>query len=169
MRQAEYIWLDGETPTQQVRSKARIVSVDEDGSSKPNAYPQWGYDGSSTYQASGHDSDLILQPVRVVQDPIRGGDARLVLFEVLHADGTAHETNTRARLCSVLENGAAEQEPWVGFEQEYTLFEEGRPLGFPKNGTQPRRKVHSIAALAPIASSAAISSRPTPRPASTRG
>ena len=25
-------------------------------------------------------------------------------------------------------------EPWMGFEQEYTLFDNGRPLGFPADG-----------------------------------
>jgi glutamine synthetase len=28
----------------------------------------------------------------------------------------------------------ADQEPWFGIEQEYTLFGEGRPLGFPEGG-----------------------------------
>mgnify|MGYP003700555479 CR=1 FL=1 len=88
MRQAEYIWLDGENPTQQVRSKARIVSIKDSESFDSEAYPEWGYDGSSTYQAAGNDSDLILRPVRVVRDPIRGGDARLVLCEVFLPDGT---------------------------------------------------------------------------------
>jgi glutamine synthetase len=27
-----------------------------------------------------------------------------------------------------------ELDPWLGFEQEYTLFRDGRPLGFPKDG-----------------------------------
>lgn len=134
MRQAEYIWLDGAAPTQQVRSKARIVHVDAATDLDPGAYPEWGYDGSSTYQATGDDSDLILRPVRVVQDPIRGGDARLVLCEVLDPDGSPHASNTRAGLREVLDAGAAEHEPWVGFEQEYTLFRGDRPLGFPDQG-----------------------------------
>ncbi len=138
MRQAEYIWLDGENPTQQVRSKARIVSIKDSESFDSEAYPEWGYDGSSTYQAAGNDSDLILRPVRVVRDPIRGGDARLVLCEVFLPDGTPHSTNTRANLRGVLEAGAAEHDAWVGFEQEYTLFDGDRPLGFPTNGDAPK-------------------------------
>ena len=134
MRQAEYIWLDGATPTQQVRSKARVVQIDDARSLDPSAYPVWGYDGSSTYQAIGHDSDLILKPVNVVRDPVRGGDARLVLCEVMNPDDTAHGSNTRAGLRAVLEAGAAEEQPWVGFEQEYTLFRNGHPLGFPDGG-----------------------------------
>ncbi len=134
MRQAEYIWLDGAIPTQQVRSKSRIVNVDDNASMSADAYPEWGYDGSSTYQADGGDSDLILRPVNVLKDPIRGGNARLVLCEVINPDGTAHGSNTRAALREVLENGAAETEPWAGFEQEYTLFRNGRPIGFPEGG-----------------------------------
>ncbi|MCA9312604.1 MAG: glutamine synthetase beta-grasp domain-containing protein, partial [Phycisphaerales bacterium] len=136
MRTAEYIWLDGEQPTQQVRSKSRIVFIDDDVSLEPDAYPSWGFDGSSTYQASGGDSDLILQPVRVVADPIRGGDARLVLCEVLRPDGSPHATNSRAALRATLADGAAAEEPWVGFEQEYTLFVGDRPLGFPEGREQ---------------------------------
>ena len=134
MRQAEYIWLDGENPTQQVRSKARVVQVSDEIALDPEAYPCWGYDGSSTYQADGGDSDLILQPVRVVKDPVRGGNATLVLCEVFGPDGTPHQSNTRATLRGVLEAGGALENAWVGFEQEYTLFAGDRPLGFPADG-----------------------------------
>jgi glutamine synthetase len=138
MRQAEYIWLDGQVPTQEVRSKSRFLIVDEAASNDPAAYADWGYDGSSTYQATGGDSDLILHPVRVVNDPVRGAGDRLVLCEVLTPDGVPHATNTRARLRTVLESGAAAHRPWVGFEQEYTLFRGDRPLGFPADGSAPR-------------------------------
>ena len=45
----------------------------------------------------------------------------------MHADGTPHSTNARATI---------ENDPdfWVGFEQEYFLYQDGRPLGFPKEG-----------------------------------
>ncbi len=134
LRQAEYIWLDGANPTQQLRSKSRIVKIDDDLSLDAAAYPSWGYDGSSTYQATGDDSDLILQPVQVVKDPIRGANATLVLCEVFNPDGLPHSTNSRARLREVLDSGAASEDAWVGFEQEYTLFDGDRPLGFPSGG-----------------------------------
>ncbi|MHC4990115.1 MAG: glutamine synthetase beta-grasp domain-containing protein [Planctomycetota bacterium] len=131
--QAEYIWLDGDQPTQQLRSKTRIVTPD-DGQVDLSSFPMWSFDGSSTYQADGGDSDCTLQPVAFVRDPIRGDGNYLVLCEVMHADGTPHESNTRARLREVLDAGAAEEEPWVGFEQEYTIFCNERPLGFPERG-----------------------------------
>jgi len=40
----EYIWLDGYTPTQELRSKTKIVS-DFDG--KLESCPIWSFDGSS--------------------------------------------------------------------------------------------------------------------------
>ena len=51
----------------------------------------------------------------------------MVLSEVMHPDGTAHSTNTRATI---------EDDPdlWIGFEQEYFLYKDGRPLGFPEGG-----------------------------------
>lgn len=134
LRQAEYIWLDGASPTPQPRSKTRIVNLAGDGPVAPSDFPAWGFDGSSTYQADGHDSDLTLQPVAVVADPLRDSGGYLVLCEVTQSDGTPHGSNTRARLRQVLEGGAAAEDPWVGFEQEYTLFRDGRPLGFPANG-----------------------------------
>lgn len=130
---AEYVWLDGDQPTQRLRSKTRVVPLRKHGTVDISTFPVWSFDGSSTYQATGTDSDLILQPVRFVRDPLRGTNHYLVLCEVLDPDGTPHATNTRAHLRQALQtaNGA---EPWIGFEQEYTLFANGTPLGWPVNG-----------------------------------
>ncbi len=129
---AEYLWLDGSQPTQRIRSKARVVQVPE----QPDAadFPEWSFDGSSTEQATGDDSDCFLLPVRVAADPLQGPGHYLVLCEVLNPDGTPHATNQRARLRQVLDAIDPEDAPWVGFEQEYTIYRDGRPLGFPANG-----------------------------------
>ena len=59
--------------------------------------PLWGFDGSSTEQATGDSSDCILKPVFHCPDPIRGGKNILVMCEVmLAATGEPHPTNTRA-------------------------------------------------------------------------
>ena len=126
---AEYIWIDGTRPTALLRSKTRILA---DGAEPPI----WGFDGSSTNQAEGHASDRVLRPVLTVPDPIRGGSSVLVLTEVENIDFTAHESNTRAATREVAERFAA-QEPWFGIEQEYTLFDGDRPLGFPEGGGFP--------------------------------
>jgi len=64
---AEYIWRDGGPPGQRTRSKSRVVSVPQ--SPRISDFPAWSFDGSSTEQASGDDSDCLLEPVRVVRDP----------------------------------------------------------------------------------------------------
>jgi glutamine synthetase len=126
---AEYIWIDGTEPTPLLRSKTKILA---DGAEPPI----WGFDGSSTNQAEGHESDRVLRPVFTCADPIRGGDDILVLNEVLNIDMTPHETNTRAALAEVTERYAS-YEPLFGLEQEYTLFKGTRPLGFPDAGGYP--------------------------------
>lgn len=123
---AEYIWIDGTLPTAKLRSKTKIVP-------EGTEMPIWGFDGSSTNQAEGNDSDCVLRPVLVCPDPIRGGDHKLVLCEVLLTDMTPHPSNTRAACAEVAEQYSA-QEPWFGIEQEYTFFDGVKPLGWPDNG-----------------------------------
>ena len=123
---AEYIWIDGTEPTARLRSKTKVLPDKAD-------LPIWGFDGSSTNQAPGSNSDCVLQPVASFADPIRGGDDVIVMCEVLLPDMTPHVTNTRALLRPIAEKFAG-QEPLFGIEQEYTFFRDGRPLGFPPNG-----------------------------------
>ena len=58
--------------------------------------PVWGFDGSSTNQATGDKSDCVLKPVFTCPDPIRGGRNVLVMCEVMLVTGRPHPTNTRA-------------------------------------------------------------------------
>ncbi|MEZ5134908.1 MAG: glutamine synthetase beta-grasp domain-containing protein [Acidimicrobiales bacterium] len=117
---AEYIWIDGTEPTPLLRSKTKII--------KDGVEPGiWGFDGSSTNQAPGDQSDCVLNPVFVCPDPIRGGDDVLVLNEVLTVDMEPHPTNTRAG-CAAAEEKYGNQEPWFGIEQEYTFLKDGHPL-----------------------------------------
>ena len=111
---AEYIWMDGHKPTEKLRSKTKILDKKV---SKVEELPIWGFDGSSTMQAEGNDSDCMLKPVYFIPDPIRGGDDIIVLCEVFNADGTIHKTNTRARLREVVEK-YGDNDPWFGIEQE---------------------------------------------------
>jgi len=124
--QAEYIWIDGTEPTPLMRCKTKIV---EDGR-EPGI---WGFDGSSTNQAPGSNSDCVLQPVYIVPDPIRGGRNVLVLCEVQLTDFTPHPTNSRSGAVAAAQK-YADQEPLFGIEQEYTFFKDGRPLGWPEVG-----------------------------------
>lgn len=122
----EYIWLDGYTPTQGLRSKTKIV---KDFSGNLEDCPMWSFDGSSTMQAEGHSSDCLLKPVACFPDPARK-DGYLVMTEVLSPDGTSHPSNGRAKIDD------DDHDFWFGFEQEYFLWDphNNLPLGFPKNG-----------------------------------
>ncbi len=120
----EYIWLDGYEPVANLRGKTLIKEF----ASFPTLedVPNWGFDGSSTRQAEGHSSDCVLKPVGVYPDTTKENGA-IVLCEVMHADGTPHSTNARA---TILDDPGT----WFGFEQEYFLWKDGAPLGFPKDG-----------------------------------
>ncbi len=131
---AEYIWIDGVKPTRTVRSKTKVLwdrHESEDCFHDPDTYPPWGYDGSSTQQAEGNDSDCGLVPVRVFKDPIRGGNHVLLLCEVMNAKDQPHKSNSRAPLRDLLGRiGKKSEGCWFGMEQEHTLFRGSRPLGF---------------------------------------
>ena len=130
----EYIWLDGYTPVPNLRGKTLIKEYD----SFPclEDLPDWGFDGSSTMQADGSNSDCILKPIRVFVDPARKNGA-LVLCEVMNPDGTPHASNKRA---TILDDDGT----WFGFEQEYFFYKDGRPLGFPEHGyPEPQGKYYT--------------------------
>lgn len=129
---ADYIWLDGTKPTQRLRSKVKVIPVY--GKVTLSTFEDWGFDGSSTYQATGQNSDLNLCPVCFYPDPVRGENSYLVMCEVFTPENEPHSTNTRAELRRCLDLGGIDYEPWAGFEQEYTLFKDERPLGWPIAG-----------------------------------
>ena len=129
----EYIWMDGYKPVPGLRGKTQL----KDFATPPTLadLPLWGFDGSSTMQAEGKSSDCVLKPVALYPDASRK-DAYIVLSEVMHPDGTPHSTNYRA----TIEN---DPDLWVGLEQEYFLYKDGRPLGFPEGGfpAQPQGRL----------------------------
>jgi glutamine synthetase len=135
--QAEYIWIGGSG--QDLRSKTKTVIGDIKSLSD---LPVWNYDGSSTNQAPGKDSEVYLKPVAYYPDPFRTQCGQnignvLVLCEACLPDEelTPIPTNTRRKALDVMTR-AKDSVPWFGIEQEYTLFEkDGRtPLGWPKDG-----------------------------------
>ena len=123
----EYIWLDGYKPTQNMRSKTKLV---DNFSGKLEDCPTWSFDGSSTKQAEGNSSDCLLKPVAIFPDPARN-NGFLIMTEVMNADGTPHVSNARALIDD------DDNDFWFGFEQEYFIWdpETNLPLGFPKDQT----------------------------------
>merc|ERR1712127_255005 len=134
---AEYVWIDGDLTC---RSKCRTLDakkIPED----PTKLPLWNYDGSSTGQAPGDDSEVIIHPKAIYPDPFRGGDNILVLCDTYTPGGTPLPTNTRAAAAEAFKGDAdGEVEKgtgsWFGLEQEYTMFDLDKvtPLGWPKGG-----------------------------------
>jgi len=131
---AEYIWIDGHEPTANLRSKTKILS---NAVASVADLPSWGFDGSSTLQAEGTDSDCMLKPVWFCKDPLRGGDNVLVMNEVYNSDGSPHKSNTRRPLVELAEK-FKDHDPWFGIEQEYILMNGKQPLGWPDKGYPER-------------------------------
>ncbi|VDK42216.1 unnamed protein product, partial [Gongylonema pulchrum] len=127
--QAKYIWIDG--TGEYLRAKTRTMDAEPKG---VEDLPVWNFDGSSTEQAIGDDSDVYLVPVAMVPDPFRRGPNKLVLCETYTNKKEPTRTNHRRR-CEEVMKTVADEKPWFGMEQEYTLLDaDGYPFGWPKHG-----------------------------------
>lgn len=129
----EYIWIGGHD--NDLRSKCKTL----------DKYPRtvkdipiWNYDGSSTDQSDTKDSEIILHPVKMYDDPFRKLDHKLVLCEARLPDGSPAKNNNRSYASDIYNNKKVKRErPWFGLEQEYVLFENNgtTPLGWPEVGS----------------------------------
>jgi glutamine synthetase len=119
----EYIWLDGYLPEPNLRGKTKIV--DKAPTCVADLAP-WGFDGSSTKQAEGRSSDIMLKPVALYPDAGRD-NAFIVMCETYHHTGVPLPSNFRSTIID-------DPDAWFGFEQEYFLTQNGRPLGWPEDG-----------------------------------
>ena len=127
--QAMYVWIDG--TGENLRAKTRTVDFIP---KAPKELPIWNFDGSSTGQAEGSNSDVYLYPVAIYKDPFRLGDNILVLSETYKYNKKPTETNHR-KSCNEAMERCRDQKPWFGIEQEYTLLDQDQhPFGWPKNG-----------------------------------
>ena len=114
-----YIWYDSNN---NFRSKTKVF----DGKINDiNDVPEWNYDGSSTGQALGNNSEVILKPVFMCKDPFRKHlNAYLVLCNTRNRDNALEifikYKNTK---------------PWFGLEQEYFIIDNNtnKPFGFSDN------------------------------------
>ncbi|MBF8247144.1 MAG: glutamine synthetase beta-grasp domain-containing protein [Rickettsia sp.] len=129
----EYIWLDGSEPLSQLRSQTKISNLPKN----PNItdFPETHFDGSSTNQSNIENSDCILKPVNFIKNPlISEGNGYLILCEVLDSNHKYHISNNRYKLRKFLDEYSKKLDPWVGFEQEYVIIKDKRPVGWPSTG-----------------------------------
>ena len=118
----EYVWLDANNNP---RSKTRVISDRSDLLS----LPIWNYDGSSTGQANGDDSEVIIKPGPIFKDPFRGENNIMVLCETYNPDMTPHVTNTRNKAMQLF-NKNLDLKPMFGIEQEFFLEKDDTILGW---------------------------------------
>ena len=133
---ADYIWIDG---IGKLRSKTRVLSSLSININSLKDIPIWDFDGSSTYQATSHKSEVLLIPRALFKDPIRGFPNILVLCETINSDGTYPSYSNR-HTADDLFNNATIEEPWFGLEQEYFIIDKNtnKPLGFEETSKQGR-------------------------------
>ena len=116
----EYIWIGGNN---ELRSKIKVMDIDKERYLKMNIMgesflledvPLWNFDGSSTNQANGLDTEVILKPVKIVKSPFisEGYNSFLVLCETNHQDRSKAKNLFDLKL---------EAKPWFGLEQEYFM------------------------------------------------
>ena len=121
--QAEYVWIGGNNEL-----RCKTMTLDK----KPDTISDlavWNFDGSSTGQAPGKDSEVLLKPCAMFLDPFRGAPHVLVMCACYLPDpdkpqglGGVAKNNSRQGAEAMFQH-VKESEPWFGIEQEYTLFE----------------------------------------------
>ena len=145
----EYVWIGGgDNPMNQtLRSKTRylpnlkgFISIKTDTNEDYftrilQCIPAWNYDGSSTNQATGQDSEIILKPCAVFKDPFREKNGGLLVLCDTYTSNNERVFNNNRVLATDVFNRFIEEEPWFGLEQEYFIINKttNLPLGFPDN------------------------------------
>lgn len=120
--QIEYIWLDAH---KNYRSKTRILSG-ELPTLRLDKVPLWNYDGSSTGQMPTSNSELILQPVFICNNPLLKSINSSILNYLVLCDTyvpdemSPTDSNSRYSANNIF-NSKPELKPWFGLEQEYFI------------------------------------------------
>ena len=110
----EYVWLDANN---NIRMKTKIVDSFLD--ITLDKLDLWNFDGSSTGQSNGVNSDVILKPIRLYKNNTH---KYIALCECYNKDMTPHISNTR-HSCFNMHNKCDEYKFLFGIEQEYVIFE----------------------------------------------
>jgi glutamine synthetase len=122
----EYIWLDANN---KFRSKVRIMdNVPETFININIKQEEWNFDGSSTGQASGKDSEIFIKPYKMFSD-IKNEYDYYVFCECYYPNGQPHQTNTRKQANDYFnQQNIKEMGTMFGIEQEFFVFNNGKPL-----------------------------------------
>ena len=122
---AEYVWIGGRN---ELRSKARTLNIDN---MTINNIPNWNYDGSSTEQATGKDSEVIIKPRMIFPCPFRKENNILVMCDTYTPNDEPLKNNHRFKANEIFSRNLNEK-PWYGIEQEFFMIDKNtnKVLGF---------------------------------------
>ncbi len=121
----EYIWIDNNGKT---RSKTMVLNTNTEDvldleSFDLNQLPVWNYDGSSTGQAIGKNTEINLYPIKIVRDPLRknndGGNGGVFSYLVLCDIDKKYSTRTNP---AIIFEKLEDYDFWFGLEQEYFIL-----------------------------------------------
>ena len=136
----EYIWIDSQG---ELRSKTKVINEFtnnwrfkmEDIDRKVEMLPLWNYDGSSTGQAEGKTSEVLIKPCSIYNNPFID-NGYLVMCDTYLPDMKPLPTNSRYN-AQIIFDRYKEQRPMYGIEQEFFIKnKEGYVLGF-EDGNKP--------------------------------
>lgn len=128
----DYVWIGGDG---ELRSKTRVIYSKSIHSFKD--IPVWNYDGSSTNQADGANSEVYIYPKQIFRCPFRRQNGIIVMCDTYIPNGEPLKNNYRYHAEKIF-NKYTDQESWFGLEQEYFVYDNntGYPIGFDPNGKQ---------------------------------
>ena len=112
----EYVWIDGDN---NLRSKARTLNF------RPLRIidiPKWNYDGSSTKQAFGNNSEIILKPRVLYPCPFRKNNNYIVMCDTYDTEDKSLSNNHRHNANNIFMK-YLDEEPWYGIEQEFFMID----------------------------------------------
>jgi glutamine synthetase len=145
----EYIWIDSEN---WLRSKPRVLQKLVEFFSLKD-FPDWNFDGSSTGQAEGHDSEITLKPRALFIDPFRDFNSKkkhkfkwshyLVLCDC-YKDDIPIPSNNRYEAAEIFER-IKDHGCCFGLEQEYVFTDNitKRVIDWPAKGLpEPQGKYY---------------------------
>ena len=111
----EYIWIGGNN---ELRSKIKVIHSN----SGLKKIPDWNFDGSSTNQAKGNDSEVIIKPRANFQGTSSNKNCvHIYALCDTYIKDLPHPTNNR-QVANAIFNADLKQEPWFGLEQEYFII-----------------------------------------------